>query len=313
MNSSKIQDPLISIITINFNHLEVTLEFLESLKYLNYSNYEVIVVDNNSEVNPLPVINGSYPNVKVLLNQENLGFAGGNNSGIKVANGKYILLINNDTEITENLLEGLINPFFKNKKVGIVCPKIIFYHSPDTIQYAGFNSMHPITGRTSAIGNLEKDKGQYDYLSETHAAHGCAMMVCRNVIDKVGLMPDIYFLYYEEWDWSASIKNAGYKIMYQGNVHVLHKESVSTGKNSPLKTYYHTRNRVLFMRRNSKKLQLLLFYLFFLFIILPKNTIFFLAKKDVNHLKCFWEAIWWNFINKKNLVYENRNRSTKAI
>ncbi|WP_020531132.1 glycosyltransferase family 2 protein [Flexithrix dorotheae] len=291
--------PLISIITINYNQVEVTLEFLASLKCSNYSNFEVIVVDNNSKVNPTKIIQELYPDVMVLVNAENLGFAGGNNTGINIAKGEYILLINNDTEITETLFEKLLEPFYENKKIGAVSPKILFYHHPDTIQYAGFNPIHPVTGRTTAVGGLEKDLGQYNYLKETNGAHGCTMMISRKIIEEVGLMPELYFLYYEEWDWSEQIKRAGYKIMYQGNAIVYHKESMSTGKNTPLKTYYHTRNRILFMRRNSKKRTLLLFYIFFYFATLPKNTLVFIMKRHFDHLKSLWKGVWWNLTNYK--------------
>ncbi|MDW7696017.1 glycosyltransferase family 2 protein (plasmid) [Flammeovirgaceae bacterium SG7u.111] len=292
--------PLISIVTINYNQVEPTLEFLGSLKCSNYTNFEIIVVDNDSEVNPTEIIHESYPDVRVLVNDDNLGFAGGNNSGIKIAKGEYILLINNDTEITETLFEKLLEPF-ENEMVGAVSPKILFFHNPDTIQYAGFNPIHPITGRTTAVGGLEKDLGQYNYLAETHGAHGCTMMISRRVIENVGLMPELYFLYYEEWDWSEQIKKAGYKIMCQGNAIVYHKESMSTGKNTPLKTYYHTRNRILFMRRNSDKKNLLLFYAFFCFITLPKNTGVFLLKRYFGHLKSLWKGVWWNLTHHKTM------------
>ncbi|UZS00109.1 glycosyltransferase family 2 protein [Chondrinema litorale] len=291
--------PFISIVTINYNQLNVTLEFLNSLKVSKYKNFEVIVVDNNSAFNPKETINKLYPEVKVLVNAINLGFAGGNNSGINIAKGDYILLINNDTEISDTLLELLLVPFYQDERVGVVSPKIVFYHSPDLIQYAGFNPLHPITGRTSAVGNMEKDLGQYNYLSETNGAHGCTMMVSRKVIDNVGLMPELYFLYYEEWDWSKQINKAGYKIMYQGNAIIYHKESISTGKNTPLKTYYHTRNRILFMRRHSSPKSLFLFYAFFYFITLPKNTLKCLFTGQLEHVKSLWKGVWWNLKNYK--------------
>src|SRR5690606_2233844 len=136
-------------------------------------------------------------------------------------------IVNNDTEVTPHLLEMLLAPFEKDPLIGVTCPKIRFYHQPDTIQYAGFTKMKSVSGATHSIGYGEKDNGQYNVSGYTHGAHGCAMMVKREVAEKVGMFPEKFFLYYEEWDWSERIKNAGYKIYYEANALIYHKESMS--------------------------------------------------------------------------------------
>ncbi len=287
--------PLVSIVTLNYNQARVTREFLESLKSLTYPDYEVLVCDMASTEDIRLTINpADYPNTRLLLSDKNRGFAGGNNWGIAQAKGDYIFIVNNDTEVTPSLLDQLINPFFLDPSIGVTCPKIKYFDSPNLIQYAGFNPMHPITGRTSTIGEKEEDRGQYDLSGTTHGAHGCAMMVKREVIDKLGMFPEKFFLYYEEWDWSARILKAGYKIWYTAEAEILHKESMSVGKNNPMKVYYHTRNRILFMRRNSGFFNLLLFSLFFLFFTIPKAVVTFLARKQFQQLKYFLKGVAWN-------------------
>ena len=145
------------------------------------------------------------------------------------------------------------------------------------------------------IGCGEKDEGQYNTIQPTSSAHGGGMMVSRKVVEKVGLLYEPYFLYYEELDWSEQIKKKGYKIYYQPKSLIYHKESMTTGKSSPFKTFYLTRNRILFMQRNMKLLYFLIFLLYFSFITIPKNTLFFYLKGQKAHLRSFWKGIMWHF------------------
>lgn len=291
--------PLVSIIALNFNQLEVTLEFLESTRSLTYPNYEIILVDNHSSENPTEVIQQSFPEVKLIVTDKNLGFTGGNNVGIKAASGDYYFIVNNDTEVTPDLLENLLKPFEADPSIGMVSPKIRYHIEPEVIQYAGFNKINPITGRNSTIGQKEKDTGQYDQSGYTHYAHGAAMMVPRAVVEQVGPLPDIFFIYYEELDWSAHIIRAGYKIYYQSEALIFHKESMTVGKDSPFKAYYHNRNRILFMRRNVSRSQLLSFLVFLVFVVIPKKIIVYTLNGQFIHLKNFFKALAWNINNPK--------------
>lgn len=254
-----------------------------------------------SNTDPTPMIEaGNYPNTRVLLSNKNLGFAGGNNWGIAQAKGDYIFIVNNDTEVTPDLIHKLLAPFSKDPQIGVVCPKIKFWQDRNVIQYAGFNKMNLITGRTSTVGEKEKDQGQHDVPGITHGAHGCAMMVKREVIDKVGAFPEKFFLYYEEWDWSARIIGAGYKIWYAADAVIYHKESMSVGKNNPMKVYYHTRNRILYMRRNTNTGQLILFTLFFTFVTVPKSIAQFLLTRQFAQLRYFLKGVAWNLYSSSH-------------
>ncbi|NSL86691.1 glycosyltransferase family 2 protein [Chitinophaga sp. Mgbs1] len=286
--------PLVSIITVNYNNTGVTAELLLSLNNITYSNLEVIVVDNASEEDPSITLTAIRKDVKVLRSRINRGFAGGNNLGIREASGEYFFLVNNDTEFTEGLIEGLLEVFRQHRDAGVVSPKFHYFFHPGTIEYAGYQEVDHWTGRNSMIGCREQDNGQYDELKETPYAHGGGMMIAAKALRKVGLMPELYFLYYEEFDWCEMFKRKGYKIYYQYKSLIYHKESMTTGKNSVLKTYYITRNRILFMRRNMKGAALFIFLVYFTFLTIPKNTLQFLLKRELSHLKAFWSGVLWH-------------------
>jgi GT2 family glycosyltransferase len=293
-------EPLVSIITVNYNQAEYTMQLLESLRHTSYKNLEVIVVDNASRENPEAIIKAKYPEAKVIVSKENLGFAGGNNLGIKEAKGKYLFFLNNDTEVDVNTFHPLVNLFETTPDAGIASPKILYFNSEDTIQYVGSSSINPYTGRNKSEGWKQKDHGQFDRLRTTALAHGAAMMVPRTVIDKAGVMPELFFLYYEEIDWCETIKNNGYKIYVVPEAKIYHKESMSVGKNSTLKTYYMTRNRLLFMRRNTHGLMKISWMLFFVFFSIPKNSLGFVFKRETEHLKAFWKGFLWNIRHNSN-------------
>ena len=288
--------PLISVITLNWNTTNVTCAFLRSIGEQNtYPNIEVIVVDNASREDPSDACREAFPAVRMVRNATNLGFSAGNNAGLRIARGDYFFIVNNDTEFTPGLLEGLLGVFLQYPDAGIVCPKFHYFFEKGTIEYAGYGRLNLLTGRNGMIGHKEKDLGQYDELRETHFAHGGGMLVSREVVDRVGLMPEQFFLYYEELDWSEQMKRAGYKIYYQPSSLIYHKESMTTGKSSPLKTFYLTRNRILFMRRNVSGPAFVVFAVYFFCFTMPKNSLGYLVRGQREHLRSFWKGIFWQF------------------
>ena len=295
------EEPLVSIITLNYNQTGVTCKFLESARQLLYTNYEILVCDMASDCNPTDAIcAGNYQNTKVLRCKDNLGFAGGNNWGIHQAKGEFIFIVNNDTVLTPSLVGQLVQPFYNDPTVGACSPKIKFFDQTDLIQYAGFRAMNMFTGRTGTIGENEKDTGQYNTPGYTHAAHGCAMMVRRKVLKETGLFPECFFLYYEEWDLSARIAKLGYSIWYAADAVIYHKESVTVGKSNPMKTYYLTRNRILFMRRNAGFFQFVFFCLFFALFTMPKAVVIYCRKKQIEHIKFFFKGVGWNILHSSH-------------
>jgi GT2 family glycosyltransferase len=246
---------------------------------------EVIVVDNGSREDEASILQAQYPHIKAIRSGQNLGFAGGNNLGIKTAKGKYLFLINNDTVFKEFNPQVLIKRLESSPKIGMVCPKIRFAWDNHPIQFAGYTPLSPITVRNKAIGYGEEDKGQYDIAHQTPYAHGAAMMLKREVIDKVGLMPECFFLYYEELDWSMMITRAGYEIWYDPASTIYHKESQSTGQNSPLRTYFITRNRLLLVKRNYTGMKKCLAYIYLQMIVATRDILRFIIKGRTDLIK----------------------------
>jgi GT2 family glycosyltransferase len=298
--SSHTQKPakeLISIITVNYNQAEVTCELLESLSHISYQAIEIIVVDNAS-TEGTDLIKNKFPGVKLICSDKNLGFAGGNNLGLIEAQGGYILFINNDVEVSPDFLEPMVARLSHLDTTAAVSPKIKYFTPGTTIQYAGSYAMNPFTLRNSHIGTGEIDKGQYNEPKLTSYAHGACMLVKKSVIDQIGCMDESFFLYYEEQDWCERMNRQGYHIFYVPQSEVFHKESISTGKNSSLKTYYLSRNRILFARKNFKGIQFLISMMYLLCISVPKNIIS--LSKEKEKLSAYFAGIFWNFTHKKN-------------
>ena len=266
-----LQECKLSIITVNYNGLKDTCALIDSIPF--NEDMEVIVVDNGSKVDEASILQKRYPDIKVIRSDKNLGFAGGNNLGIKAARGKYLYLINNDTTFKDFNPQVLIHQLESSPNIGVVCPKIRFAWDNNPIQFAGYTPLSPITIRNRAIGFGEEDKGQYNTPHQTPYAHGAAMMLKREVIDKVGLMPECYFLYYEELDWSMMITRAGYEIWYDPASTIYHKESQSTGQNSPLRTYYITRNRLLLVKRNWSGFTKYLSYCYLTLVVVTRDIL----------------------------------------
>jgi len=283
--------PFISIITVNYREAAATCDLLASIKKNSYCNLEVIVVDNGSLEDNRRLFGRAYPGVIVTRSIENLGFAGGNNLGIQQASGAFLFFVNNDTVFTEGLIENLLKAF-DNPEVGVVSPKIKYFDQPDTIQYAGFTRINPLTGRNQLVGKGEKDEGQHDFAKPVPYAHGAAMMIRKRVIEKVGKMPEDYFLYYEELDWCEQIRAAGYTIFFEPKAVIFHKESLAVGKESPLKVFYQNRNRIWYMKRNNHGINLLFFLLFLLFFTIPANMTLYILKGKFDLLTAFYRGVF---------------------
>lgn len=284
------------------NQPVVTEALLDSLLTKNsYPNIEIIVVDNASTVDPVAQWKLKYPSVFFIRSDKNLGFTGGNNLGITYAKGDYLFVINNDTEVTESLIGRLVATLEEHPEVGVISPKIYYFDKPDTLQYTGYTDMNYFTGRNKCIGQYEKDNGQYDYLTgKTGYAHGAAMLVRREAMEKAGVLSDNFFIYYEELEWCERIKKAGYEIWVDMQALLYHKESMTVGKQSAFKEYYMNRNRILFNRKHAPAFAFAIFTLFYTAVIIPKTLLGYLRRKQYHFIPVFRNAIWWNLTNKVN-------------
>ena len=278
-------DTLISIVTINYNNRTDTFRFLRSIEKLRIQNIEVIVVDNGSKENISQVMETYFPWVKLVRSERNLGFAGGNNLGMAAANGAFLYFVNNDTIFLEDHLQVLAGHLADHPKMGAISPQLVY---PDgRVQFQGRSRMNPITGRTR---DLKFDRKG---LAPTAFIHGGAVMISRKVLEEVGLMPEHYFLYYEELAWAEQIKSAGYELYVDLDSEIVHDESATTSQISDLKTYFMTRNRLMFMR-NHASASFLLFMCYFLVFALPGSLWNYLKNKEFGNIRASWAATLWH-------------------
>ena len=238
----------ISLVTVNYNHSELTIALIDSLKTCERLDFELIIVDNGSEI-PFQYSQELPFEYKIIHSKANLGFGGGNELGMKEANGEIIYLVNNDTEFSGDFVTPILTSFNEHSNLGMLSTLLRFFDT-GLIQYAGATELSPITLRNRSFGNGELDATPYKGFRLTGYIHGASLAIRKSVYEQVGGMWEPYFLYYEEYDWCARVKAAGFDIGFLGDVEVLHKESASVGRMSPLKVRYMTRNRLIFARRN---------------------------------------------------------------
>jgi len=256
--------PKVFIIILHYKNWGDTQECLKSLEALNYDNFEVIVVDNGSK--DKFTVHSPRFTVKQIFNKENLGFAGGMNVGIGQAlkkDAKYILLLNNDVTIEPNFLKELVRKGESDRGIGILGPVIYDYQSKK-IHFAGGkinwlytkgihiqNTRYPSLAKRSGAGKIRYT----DYIT------GACLLIKREVIEKIGLMDEDYFLYFEDVDWCLKARRAGYKCVLIPNSKIWHKPSSSAKEGSFSYIYYHTRNGLLMTKKNALFLIKFLAYL----------------------------------------------------
>lgn len=265
---------MVSFITVNYNGFEATCALIRSLQEnIKSCKWEVIVVDNASRTDEAAGIRELFPWVTTVRSERNLGFAGGNNLGIKAAKGDFLFFVNNDTEFMSDGVDSLCRVLCDHAECGMVCPKVKFFADKRLIQYAGYTPMKAIRMKNGMIGYGKADDGSFDIPSETSFPHGAAMMVSRRALDDVGPMPECYFLYYEELDWGSHFLKKGWTIRFEPSCTIYHKDSLTTGANSPLKTFYMYRGRQIFAYRNFKGLNRICSIAFTRLFAVPKHAV----------------------------------------
>jgi len=261
----KDKNPKVSIIILNWNGWEDTIECLESLYKITYPNYEVIVVDNGSTNDSLKqikkVINKN--NTRIIENKENLGFAEGNNVAMrevmKVGKSKYVLLLNNDTVVDKEFLSELVKTGESDEKVGIVGSILYYYDEPDKIWRSG-GKMNWLTGKPNHIFRDYKDKEKISIESKVEHVVGCSFLIKLDILKKIGLLDKLYFCYFEETDLCIKANKLDYRVYLNTKSKVWHKVSKSSTKE--FQEYYFSRNKVIFMMRYSKLPNLIFFILY---------------------------------------------------
>ncbi|MEI6145323.1 MAG: glycosyltransferase family 2 protein [Methylococcales bacterium] len=272
-----ILQPKVFIIILNWNGKEDTLACLNSLKKSTYSNQEIVVVDNGSCDDSVEQIKALYPSVIVLETGENLGYAEGNNVGLRYVLGlasDYVFIINNDTIVSENCVDELIDTAIKMPNAGILSPLVMYYDEPEVIWYAGtlLEKINYNFSRDSDGINIDSFDRKYPYKTITGA--GCALMMPSKTLREIGLLHKDYFLYWEEMDLSYRMVKASYDIVVVPTAKMWHKIGSSFDLHkedaSKVKVYFWQRNRLLWAKRNLTSLAKWKIYFLSLISLLPK-------------------------------------------
>jgi GT2 family glycosyltransferase len=251
--TSKEKQPRVSIIILNWSGLKDTEECLESLQRITYLNYEVIVVDNASKGDDVKVLRerfGEY--IHIIENDENYGFAEGNNIGIRQALKScagHILLLNNDTIVAPEFLSELVNAAESDRKIGLAGPKIYFYDEPNKIWFAG--GKISLFSASSNRGRGLVDKGQFDKVDYVDFVSGSCMLIKRSVLESAGLLDPVYFFGIEDVDMSLRATQAGFSNVFVSASKIWHK-GFSSGIKRPDIPYYTSRNAIILARKHYR-------------------------------------------------------------
>ena len=245
--------PKVFVIILNWNGRDDTLECIASVKKIDYSNFEIVLVDNGSADDSVEAITKQYPDVTLLQTGENLGYAGGNNVGINWALEKdadYILLLNNDTIVATDLLSAFVNAAILLPSGSVLGAKIYFYDKPDTLWFAGGRWRNE-SNSFEHIGWGQLDGIEFNHKLEVDYITGCALFADAETFQEIGLLDDAFFLTYEETDWCYRARAKGYKCIVIPEAKLWHKISSSFGgADSPLVNYFMTRNKLLWAKKH---------------------------------------------------------------
>lgn len=255
-------DPLISVVTLNWNGLADTLACLDSLSCVSYPNLDVWVVDNGSSDGSVETILARFPVAKLIANPTNLGFSGGINLGIRSAldgGADYVFLLNNDTIIAPDAIGWLRQAMQRDANAGVSVPKIVYYANPDRIWSAGARWMaFPPRVKLIGYGRPSTDS-QYDRPYSLDYVTGCALLVSRRTFEAVGLFDELFFMYQEDYDFSRRVRLAGLDMLYEPRAIVRHKVSGGLGENSARKWYFWSKSSVVFYLKHFSAASLAVF------------------------------------------------------
>lgn len=245
--------PSVYIIILNWNGLSDTLECLYSIHRSTYLNYKIVIVDNGSTDGSVSTIKKLFPDISLIENPRNMGFTGGNNIGIRFAmeNGaQYVWLLNNDTVIEPGTLAGLIAKGESSNTIGLVSPVIHWYEDRDSVQ---FYSSYVDWEKYNIMNINEKEEDFLIVPERSVSLWGTALLIKREVLEKVGDLDEKYFAYAEDADYCMRVEKAGYGITTCPGTRIYHKNSRSTGNNySPFQTFLRIRNQYFLWMKHLK-------------------------------------------------------------
>ncbi len=300
--------PKVSIIVLNWNGLEDTIECLNSLAKLKYTNYEIIVVDNGSQGSDVEILRRDYgDSIHLISNDKNYGFADGNNVGMRYALEKgteYVLLLNNDTIVDPGFLYHLVQAADSDSRIGIAGPKMYYMEPPDVLWHAG--------GRVNwylehwSRGAKKKDRGQFEKVADVDFVAGACMLIRRETINKIGLLPTDYFLQWEDIDYCTNALRHGFRCVYIPQAKIWHKVSASyrRGNKSYPQVVYGIRGRFVIRRKYLSTPKFTVFVACFLLFTTPLYIANYLIryrdpKKAMSFFRGLREALGGTLANKR--------------
>jgi len=310
--------PKVVIIVLNWNRKDDTVDCLNSLNKINYENYKILLIDNHSTDDSVSAIKHSFPDLEVIVNGDNLGYAEGNNVGIRhVLNGnaEYVLLLNNDTIVDPEFLSNMIKTAESESGIGIVGPKIYYYkfNGKDNVINSVGGTINYYTGTVSLYGFKEVDEGQYDLAQKVDYVEGACILIKRDVFDRIGYLNPKYFMYWEETDFCTRARKAGFKVITSPKAVIWHKSipKMSLFLNQ-FRLYYTTRNMFFFERQNASRFALAIFTLYFFGYRFWKATaIMSLYFRNLSSIKAFYRGIIHG-IMQSNLQTTTAQKSDKS-
>jgi len=291
--------PLVSIVILNWDGKEDTIELLNSLRKTTYKNYEVIVVDQGSRDGSVNAIRNKFGGVKIIQNKENVGFAAGNNIGIKNGRGDYFFLMNNDMVVHKDWLSELVKVAESNKEFGIVGSMILFYDKPDTIDRLGSIESNRITGSVIPYARNIKYRGQFTESLETHFLNG---LIRRDVIKKIGLYDEKMFAGgFEEVDFCNRARKAGYKTIVVPTSKLWHKGSRTIKRGSYFLIFNSYKNKLRYILKNYGMLEKILALSFNLaYYCFKVFNFLYQTRPDLS--KAMINAVLWNIKNYRDYM-----------
>lgn len=311
-------EKLVSIIIVNYNNYKDTIDCLDSLRNQTYKKFEVLVVDNGSKYNLFLKLKKGLEqfqkklNIRLIRSDVNLYFGAGNNKAIKVSKGDYVCLLNADTEVMPNFIESIVDFLEKNPEIGMVSPKIKLFSNKNYIWTTGGQ----VNFKTSAVvtnrGYLEFDPNnlKYNNIEPIDFSPGTTLFIRRKCLDEIGLIDEIYFMYWEDPDWNFRAQQLGYKSYYVPRTIVYHKIPIYRDYNSKRQVFndfFFKRNKQIFVWKFASLKDLIIFYVKFY------TEIFFefirkVKKKQIKILPLYITSLWKGF---KIGIKRRTNRSCR--
>ncbi|MCJ7482994.1 MAG: glycosyltransferase family 2 protein [Thermodesulfovibrionales bacterium] len=300
-------DPQVMVLILSYNGKPLLLESVATYLKNDYQKFSVTVIDNGSGDGTDEYVRKKFPAVHLLRTDKNLGYSGGFNLGLEYAfRGKkadYALVSNNDVKADPKVIAELVKVALTDDKIGFVTGKVYFYDQPDVLQTVGKRE-DPVRWNGGQIGKNEKDAGQYDFVAERPFSDDIFTLVSKKLYDEIGGYDPAFFLQCEEYDWQARAKNAGYKIMYTPYARIWHKESMTIGKSSPLKSYYDARNpMIVILKYKSPTFFRRYFWLHFRKDVCASSIRVIFRNLEIKKAYRIWagflSGLHWGFTNKK--------------